>query len=293
MFVGLLAALSWADIQAVRPGICLFPVALVVGLLAAEEMHCFFREIGKYPVRWTFCLGSVLPVATACAPIAWEIYPQDSPVGRLGWVACGVSAGFVVVLVAEMGRYAEPGKAMSYLSAAGLSILYVGCLLGFMVQLRLLPVGGDVHHGGMLAVLSMIAVVKATDVGAYFCGRLWGRTKMAPVLSPSKTWEGIAGGVVCAVAAAFFSLSPLAALLGVTSKLTGTRWVAAVVAYGLIVSIAGIIGDLAESLLKRDAGMKDSSTWLPGFGGVLDILDSLLVAAPAAYFCWVSGLLGF
>ncbi len=144
-----------------------------------------------------------------------------------------------------------------------------------------------------MAMLSMIIVVKATDIGAYSVGRIWGRHKLAPQLSPGKTWEGVVGGLLFAIAAALLVLGPLAGSMGLASNRGSTLWLGCAVIYALLVSVAGILGDLAESLLKREARFKDSSTWLPGFGGVLDLLDSLLVAAPVAYFCWVSGLLGY
>ena len=297
LIIALLAALCWADARAARPGIWLVPMAVVLCLLATQEMLRMFRAGGRTPLAWTVYLGTLLPLLAACAPIAWVDYPADCPVGRLGWLACGLAAGMIVALLGEMRQYTEPGRSITNLSAAALSILYVGGLLGFLVQLRLMPVAGSITHdgvryGGLLAMLSMIIVVKVTDIGAYTAGRLWGRHKMAPALSPGKTWEGVAGGLVFALVGAWLALGPLASKLGIESTRTGFLWLAGVLVYAMLVSCAGIVGDLAESLLKRDAGVKDSSDWLPGFGGVLDLLDSLLVAAPVAYFCWISGLLG-
>ena len=296
LIIALLAALCWADAQATRPGIWLVPMAVVLCLLATQEMLRMFRASGKSPLAWTVYVGTLLPLLAACAPIAWQDKSfegiTDGPVGRLGWLACGLAAGLLIVLLGEMRQYTKPGQSIANISAAALSILYVGGLLGFLVQLRLLPVAGDVSHGGLLAMLSMIIVVKVTDIGAYTAGRLWGRHKMAPTLSPGKTWEGVAGGLVFAIIGAWAALGPLVSKLGVESNRSGMLWLASVFVYAMVVSGAGIVGDLAESLLKRDAGVKDSSDWLPGFGGVLDLLDSLLVAAPVAYFCWISGLLG-
>jgi len=297
LVIVLLTALSWADAQVTRPGICLVPLALMLCFLATQEMLRFFRASEKTPLAWAVYLGTLLPVLAACAPIAWLEYPANCPIGRLGWLACGLAAGMLVVLVGEMARFgsseAKPGQTLANLSAATLSVLYVGGLLGFLIQLRLLPVGDNVSRGGLLALLSMVIVVKLTDIGAYTAGRLWGRHKMAPQLSPGKTWEGVAGGLVSAVVGALLALGPLASALGVTNNRSLPVWLSGALAYGMVVSWAGICGDLAESLLKRDAGVKDSSTWLPGFGGVLDLLDSLLIAAPVAYFCWISGLLGY
>ncbi len=292
LIIALLAALCWADAQAARPGIWLVPLAVVLCLLATQEMLGLFRAGNKSPQAWFVYVATLLPVLSACAPIAWIEYPADCPVGRLGWLACGLAAGLLVALVGEMRRYAEPGHSLANLGAAALSILYVGGLLGFLIQLRLLSVAGNTSRGGLLAMLSMIVVVKMTDIGAYTAGRLWGRHKMAPTLSPGKTWEGIAGGLVFALAGAFLAMGPLASSLGIAIGHEGPLHNAQVFLYAMVVGCAGIVGDLAESLLKRDAGVKDSSAWLPGFGGVLDLLDSLLVAAPAAYFCWISGLMG-
>jgi phosphatidate cytidylyltransferase len=108
---------------------------------------------------------------------------------------------------------------------------------------------------------------------------------MAPLISPGKTIEGAVGALATACLAAWIMICHVLPL----SK-PGPWW--GWIAFGLLVGAAGILGDLAESLLKRDAGRKDSSTWLPGFGGVLDIIDSLLLSAPVAWFCWASGLVG-
>jgi len=298
--------LCWADLQMSRPGVFLIPLAIVLCLAGTQEMLRMFLAGGRTPCVWSVYLGTLLPTLAACAPIAWVQYPANCPVGRLGWLACGLAAGLLVALAGEMLRYDNSadnsadntadktaGQTTANLAAAALAILYVGGLLGFLIQLRLLPVASNVSHGGLLAMLTMIIVVKTTDIGAYTAGRLWGRHKMAPKLSPGKTWEGVLGGVAFAIVGALLAFGPLANSLGVASQREWLPWLVGVVVYALLVSAAGILGDLAESLLKRDAGVKDSSDWLPGFGGVLDLLDSLLVAAPVAYFCWVSGLLGY
>ena len=119
-----------------------------------------------------------------------------------------------------------------------------------------------------------LAAVKFADVGAYFTGSAIGRHKLIRWLSPHKSWQGLIGGLA---AAAGVSLLIVAAL-----KIDGIHlWQAAV--FGVVVGLAGLFGDLCESLLKRSANMKDSGSAVPGFGGVLDILDSPLLAAPIAY----------
>lgn len=290
--VSLLLGLCWLDAHTTRPGIYLFPLAIALCVLATGELIRLFRAIGNTPQSRAIHTSTLLVVLMASVPIAWQMLPTDTSVGKLGFLAGGLIAGLVVNVVAEMLRYQQSGKTIMNIALASFAVLYLGGLLGFLVQLRLLPVGGDVSRGGMLALFSMIAVVKFTDIGAYFAGRTWGKHKMAPVLSPGKTWEGAAGGLVLAVATALFCLGPMARMMGVASSHEGLAWLAGAVGYGVVVGLAGMLGDLAESLLKRDAGVKDSSDWLPGFGGVLDLLDSLLVAGPVAYLMWVSGWVG-
>jgi phosphatidate cytidylyltransferase len=127
---------------------------------------------------------------------------------------------------------------------------------------------------GAVALALAIFVPKMCDTGAYFTGRLFGRHKMAPVLSPKKTWEGAAGGIGLAVvtAVALDQLGP---------SLSG---IAAEVGFGVTVGAMGMLGDLAESLIKRDCQRKDASQIMPGFGGVLDVVDSIVFAAPVAYW---------
>jgi phosphatidate cytidylyltransferase len=162
------------------------------------------------------------------------------------------------------------------------ALVYVGVMLGWMIQLRML--------WGIGALASLIIVVKMADTGAYAVGRLIGRHPMAPVLSPRKTLEGAVGGLLTAGLVSWAVFAWLVPLMTVQQAYRGAWWRSML--FGLVVGGAGMLGDLAESLLKRDVGSRDSSRWLPGFGGVLDLLDSLLLAAPVAWLCWALGLVG-
>ncbi|MGH7225185.1 MAG: phosphatidate cytidylyltransferase, partial [Gemmataceae bacterium] len=148
---------------------------------------------------------------------------------------------------------------------------YLGLLPSFLIQLRWL----DTRARAALALA--IFIPKCCDIGAYFTGRLLGRHPMAPVLSPKKTWEGLIGGLLLSAAATVAINRPLSVVRG------GDWWAAA---FGLVVGGVGALGDLAESLIKRDCRRKDASQVVPGFGGVLDVVDSILFAAPVAY-CWL------
>ncbi len=210
------------------------------------------------------------------------------PLGRLGWPLTAFTLMVLAAFCVEMRRYTGPGRVMEQLATSIFALAYVGLLFSFLAQMRLLA-GGAL---GVPAIASLVIVVKMGDTGAYTVGRLIGRRKLAPVLSPGKTIEGAIGGLAFACLGAWIAIEWLAPLMrseyAATSATPSWGWLA----YGLIVGLAGMLGDLAESLIKRDLGRKDSSDWMPGFGGVLDVLDSILFAAPVAYLCWAFGLVG-
>jgi phosphatidate cytidylyltransferase len=144
------------------------------------------------------------------------------------------------------------------------ALLYLGLLGAYAVRLRC--------DFGLWAFFMFICAVKFSDVGAYTFGRLYGKHKFAPRLSPGKTWEGLAGAVGTAVLVALFFVW--------FGGIMPWPWA---LLFGTTMAVGGQLGDLAESMLKRDAQVKDSSSVIPGFGGVLDILDSPLATAPLAY----------
>jgi phosphatidate cytidylyltransferase len=144
------------------------------------------------------------------------------------------------------------------------SICYLGLLIGFVLGIR--------TDFGLWQTLMFVFVVKFADMGAYAIGRLFGRHKFSPTISPSKTWEGMAGAIATAVivAVAFAVSCDIMAL-----------WLAVI--FGICFAFIGQLGDLVESMLKRDSAQKDSANIVPDFGGILDIIDSPLLAAPFAY----------
>lgn len=302
LFVAILAAICYADAQAARPGIFLAPLAVLLAGLATGEMLRLFRGAGTagqassgnrliYP-------ATLLPVLVSYAPLAWKEYPEDCPVGRLGWLALGLLVGLFVVVLREMKSFNAAGESITRLGLGALAVLYVGGLFGMIVQLRLVPgstesleTGLPGGKRGLVALISMIVIVKASDIGQYTFGRLLGKkfnSKLAPTLSPGKTWVGAVGGVFVATLVA-----ALLAVYGDRQRFFDINQTQALIVaiYGAVLAAFGILGDLAESLLKRASGVKDSSDWLPGFGGILDLVDSLLFAAPVAYVFWASGLL--
>jgi phosphatidate cytidylyltransferase len=192
-----------------------------------------------------------------------------------------VLGAFVAVtlaaFLAEMAAFVEPGSGVLRVALTVWGVAYLGLLPCFLVQLRWLDEGGD---RGVAAVVLAVFVPKCCDIGAYFTGRLLGRHPMSPVLSPKKTWEGLAGGLVLSavVAVAINRLAPVPPLRG---------GVLIAAAFGVAVGGAGVLGDLAESFIKRDCRRKDASQVVPGFGGVLDVIDSVVFAAPVAY-AWLN-----
>jgi len=125
--------------------------------------------------------------------------------------------------------------------------------------------------GGPKLVLMLLVMIWLADSGAYFAGRQWGRTKLAPVISPGKTWEGVYGGLLASLAFA---------ALGGGLYSGSLRWTLTFMLVALIAILFSVAGDLLESLMKRQSGIKDSGSIIPGHGGVLDRIDSMLAAAP-------------
>lgn len=283
VLIAAFAGVCWLDYDAARPGLWFLAVTAVLALAATSELLGMFAAAGLE----MHGLAKVIYGGNLCivALNAYALFPQVTPVGPLGPLGFPLFAALIALMFCflyEMVHYREPGGVTVRLGLAALSLMYVGLLLSMLFQLRYL--GGN--DAGLLGLLALVCVVKMGDIGAYTVGRLFGRHKMAPRLSPGKTWEGAAGGVVFSVVAAWLVIDNL-----------GPQWFPEVVvppgmwlAFGIAVSLAGMAGDLAESLLKRDLGCKDSSRWMPGFGGVLDILDSVLLAAPVGYLCWLAAL---
>lgn len=297
LFIAIVAALAWADFGSTRPGLMMSPMAFVGSFLAAGELVRLFEnnEDTPSPSRYLVVPGAVMTVLISCTPMLWPIGAvQPTAVTGVGWVAVGLAASCSLVFCAEMYRFRGAGAATMRLALAVFGIAYAGGLMGFVAHLRFLSGGpwGDDGRWGMIALISLIVVVKTNDIGAYFTGRFLGRTKMAPVLSPKKTWEGVAGGFALSTAATMATLGPMASAMGCETQRTTGVWLTGCLAYAILVGTAGVAGDLAVSLLKRDADLKNSSSWMPGFGGVLDLLDSILFGAPVALLLWLSHCVG-
>ncbi len=259
-------------------------MALVLTVLASGEVLWLLKSAGNRPAAALIYISNFLIVASSGVFQFCPRAAEHCALGPQGWPLCIFALGALAAMIIEIVRYREASSAIANVAVSIFSLFYVGILFSFVVDLRML--GNNVQ--GILAIVSLIAVVKMCDTGAYTVGRLIGRHKMTPQLSPGKTWEGAVGGLVFAVLGswAVFELLGLQLNGRASETLAAWQWIA----YGVIVGAAGMLGDLAESLLKRSSGRKDSSPWMPGFGGVLDVIDSILFAAPVAYLCWAAGL---
>jgi phosphatidate cytidylyltransferase len=222
-------------------------------------------------------IAAVGPGALLAIAGAWAVYTGSFTRVPAAWW-WGVTAAWVVggALVLRSGPAAWPRWPAALRLLVGLVVLWAGWLA--LAQARALSVN---------FVLSTLCVVWVADIGAYFAGRTFGRRKLAPSISPGKTWEGVAGGVVGVWLLALLWLGTVDRLLPIDGASlfaelrTRAGWAGL---FALTAGLSGlsVVGDLFESLVKRAAGAKDSSRLLPGHGGVLDRIDALLPVLPAA-----------
>jgi phosphatidate cytidylyltransferase len=199
-------------------------------------------------------------------------YPDSQP--NFWPTLLGILAGFLLlVFLYELASFSEPGRSVERMAMTWFILGYLGLLPCFFAQIRWLTPD---HQANSFRLALAVFVPKVCDIGAYATGRLIGRHKMTPTLSPKKTWEGAVGGLIAGILAAIAidRLGP-ASLLG-----HDWRWE---IGFGLSVALVGMFGDLAESLLKRDCQIKDASAAVPGFGGVLDVVDAIIFSAPVSY----------
>ncbi|MBM4155477.1 MAG: phosphatidate cytidylyltransferase [Lentisphaerae bacterium] len=264
----LLAALGAAMVFARGWGA--LAVLLVVSVVGHREFYMLLdaARIPNFKVIGTLA-GSGLIVAT------WFSFLHPGATGPEGGFTLALFAAFLVVFARQFHQK-NNARPLETMAGTLLGMVYIGFLFSFFARL-LLAWGAD--PDGRLLVLYMIVVVKACDTGAYFTGCRFGRHKLIPRISPAKSWEGCAGGVAASVVASLVFTLALGGRVGPVLIPAGHA-----VVIGLGLGVVGILGDLAESLLKRASGVKDSGAILPGLGGLLDVIDSLLPAAPVLYF---------
>jgi phosphatidate cytidylyltransferase len=252
-------------------------VVLGLSLAACYELLQLLETTRRLPCALCYVAVATLVLANWPAHV-WDWAREIDP-DPWHWVLGTFTAVVLTAFLYEMATFREPGESVNRVAAAVWVAGYLGLLPSFITQLRWLgsPAGEGQADPGTVALALAIFVPKMGDTGAYFTGRLLGRHRMTPVLSPKKTWEGAAGAVVAAVLTA----------VGINRLGPALRGgLLAEVGFGVSVGVAGMLGDLAESLIKRDCKQKDASHAVPGFGGVLDVVDSVIFAAPVAY-CWL------
>jgi phosphatidate cytidylyltransferase len=241
-----------------KPGfVVLIALALVLG---AVELHQALQ-------RYQQMTSAIVPITVGTVFIATGSYiagRQDPAVFSTSSVLLASLA--LTVLAALVWRL--PGGAPGFVRDVAASLVIIGYvpLLGSFAALML------AGNNGVARVVTFLLIVVMNDVGGYVAGVLFGKHQMAPRISPKKSWEGFAGSVVFGIVA------------GVAMAVYGLEadvWVGVLLGVSLVA--AGTCGDLVESMIKRDLGIKDMSSFLPGHGGVMDRLDSLLLAAPVAW----------
>lgn len=252
---------------------CLFLLVMALAQVACWELRMLLPA-ERRPAAWVCHLAIFCVLAGNWIPHISAISVRV-PTEPWVWVAGAFAGAVILAFLVEMANFREAGQSVTRIALAIWLVAYLGVMPCFLAQLRWLGAAnaGRVAPFGAIAVALAVFVAKSCDIGAYTAGRLFGKHRMAPILSPKKTWEGAAGGVTLAVIVA----------IGINriDPVLSPLWIE--IGFGLTVGVAGMLGDLAESLIKRDCQHKDASQAVPGFGGVLDVVDAILFAAPVAF----------
>ncbi len=267
----------------VKGGNVFLALVLFVVLVGLWEFFTIMETKGYRPLKVSGYISGIL--------IVFSVHLiRDPSIMLLG----------TVVLMLTVGLFTgDSGSALSGTGGTIFGVIYIAGLLSFGIRLRDLGIVlahryGDMspllamHHiddyTGMYTLFFVVAVIFLNDTGAYFVGRAWGKRRIAPTISPKKSWEGVMGGAATSIATAcaLWVIAPARFPLSDAIILS------------VILSFSGLAGDLAESRIKRDAGVKDSGSIFPGHGGIMDRIDALLFGLPVAYvyfWCYFRHLL--
>jgi phosphatidate cytidylyltransferase len=272
------------------------PVAVVVVLLGgAVELHQLLRMKGTRPfTRFGYTVVAAILLTPWLSAAGW-LGLGAVHVEGIYWLVVWLLAACVGLALAVIIR-GDPAGTLRDAGTTLLGIIYLGFLGSFALQLRC---GRDMpEQTGVWLLLMVILIAKVSDIGAYFVGSLMGRHKLVSRLSPGKTVEGALGGLLASAVVAVLimsvgpavvrSTSPPGSRLQLTFHLLSDSQTALSIVhaatFGLIVSLSGQLGDIIESSFKRDASVKDSGRLMPGFGGILDLTDSPILAVPVGWF---------
>lgn len=251
------------------------PTTIVVGAIAvtcAVELSRMLRAAGMDPFArssLSLAIGMVITYAVGRLEQSFHSEAAVSVVRAFGPSELFLAA-FVFHCIGCVLRRTAEGAASAL--AGGALVLVVPAALLAIVEIRYF--GGAPGGAGLELVLFLVAVSKIGDIAAYIVGTAIGRHKLIPAVSPGKTWEGTIASLLAAC-----GLAAILGSLGLVGRLPAERAVLA----GVAINVASQFGDLTESLLKRSAGVKDSGSWIPQFGGAFDLVDSLFLAAPVFY----------
>jgi len=294
VLISITVVLLWLDVQHPLVGVAgfwLLPLVTFFALGTAFDLTSMLQASGRELNRWLVIATTALITLSPCIPMVWPLlnqtYPSNCPIGTLGWVVVSIATVIFLLLFREICVYQTgTGKALERTLCGVFVSVYVGVPMALLVMIRQL---GASETWGLAALVTMIAVTKSSDAGAYFTGKSLGRRKLIPHLSPGKTWEGAAGGIATSVIVSYACCVWLIPLLSTVSQ--SPPWWGPLI-FGAVCAISGMIGDLAESLVKRETGVKDSGNWLPGLGGVWDVTDSLIGSVMPAWVMLAAGLAG-
>ncbi len=246
----------------------------VLAAIGLTEFYDMAEKRGYKVYRPIGILGGLLLVCSTFFYLAFELGVN---VGEAPSKAADFESAIMVIVVLGLAllQIRDHSEEGSFLATAVtiLGLMYVVWLLNFIQKINYFP---NIDGSGRFFVLYFILVTKFSDVGAYVTGSLIGKHKMIPSVSPGKTWEGFVGAIVISTGLSLLAVR----FLG--DKLPGMDMRHAFI-LGIVLSVSAVVGDLVESALKRGSGVKDSGRYLPGIGGVLDLLDSLLFNAPLMY----------
>ena len=254
-------------------------IVMLLNIIGLLEFYGMVEESSLPRFKWLGLAGGVTLVSTQF------IYLSGLAKAQLGEPTMGGAAElelgvFAVLLLALLVRrvFAHPAPPLfSMVGHTMLGVLYVSWLLGFLLKIYFLATPSGAGFDPGYCLLFFILATKCSDIGAFLLGSMIGRHKMIPKVSPAKTWEGLVGALLLSTTAAM-----LMAHYWGAAKLGGMTPLHAA-ALGPILGVGAVLGDLVESVLKRDSGVKDSGSFFPGIGGILDLLDSLLFNAPLMF----------